>query len=183
MNETVSDQNHSSEKIEQRDSHERIVNRDLPYLAKKLKEEGVISAYNRKPFVIPTYEGGPALKIYPDLILYMPDKRKVAIEVANPKDPKRFIGEMLYSQLLGYHKKISAVIIYVIHTYKEKKKHARSFGEIQLLHEVFEHKTPLVAMSWTSDESILYNNLKILLTSKRLGLPKIQKLISKRGHH
>jgi len=82
------------------DSHSEIVTKVLPSLAEKLRGEGVISSYDRRPFRIQLFDDTPAFRINPDLVLYMPDERKVLIEVANPRDPKRFIGELLYPQIL-----------------------------------------------------------------------------------
>jgi len=82
------------------DSHSEIVTKVLPSLAEKLRGEGVISSYDRRPFMIQLFDDKPAFRINPDLVLYMPDERKVLIEVANPRDPKRFIGELLYPQIL-----------------------------------------------------------------------------------
>jgi len=71
-----------------------------------LEKEGIISSHNRRPFKIPLVKGWPPIKIIPNLVVHLPNGEKVLVEIANPRDPKRFLGEIVYPHLLRHHKKI-----------------------------------------------------------------------------
>lgn len=98
--------------------HKRIVDDILPQCAQKLKRDKVISGWDRHrkvKFRIQIGDSEPAT-IIPDLLVYLDSRRKrrVLVEVANPKDPKRYVGEMIYPHLLGSLREIEAAIILVL---------------------------------------------------------------------
>jgi len=142
------------------DLHGKIVDRVLPRFAEKLKREGIISNYDRKFFMIRLVKGWPVVRIDPDLVLYLYDKKKVLVEIANPKDPKRFIGEMVYAQLLGYFKQIAAVIIFVLHPVKGAQPPIRSTVQSMILHLILKKQIPSIVIGWSEDHA--YWNLKLL---------------------
>ena len=143
--------------------HGKIVREILPSFAEKLKKEGVISAYDRHAFTIPFLEGRTPLKIIPDLVIHLPNREKVLVEIANPRDPKRFLGEMVYPQFLGYYKKIAKAIIFVLHDRERQRIHDRGFAQITMLSEIFGKLTPSHIASWSRDEKTAYHNLKYIL--------------------
>jgi len=144
-------------------SHGKIVKETLPSFAERLEKEAVISAYDRHPFKIPLVEGWPPIKIIPDLVVYLPNGEKVLVEIANPRDPKRFLGEIVYPHLLRYHKKITKAIIFVLHDLEHQKIHDRSFSQIAILGFVFGGLAVGPIASWPRDEKTAYHNLKYLL--------------------
>ena len=107
--------------------HDQIVDEILPSFAQKLKVEKVISSYDRTPFKIQLFEDWTHFAIVPDLIVYLPTGEKVLVEVANPKEAKRLIGEMVYPRILGVLKMISAAIIFVLDSQANKKIQLRSW--------------------------------------------------------
>ena len=144
-------------------SHGKIVGEILPRFAEKLKKESVISAYDRHPFKIPFVESWPSIKIIPDLVIHLPNGEKVLVEIANPKDPKRFVGEIVYPQILGYYKEIVAAIVFVLHPQK-RKVHTRSMIQRMALAQFLRKQIPSVVASWPANEDVAYRNLKLLLT-------------------
>lgn len=68
--------------------HDKLVNDIFPKCAERLKEEGMISAsyVDTKQFEIFPLRHSDSIKIRPDLVLCLPDKRRFAVEVA--KSPK-----------------------------------------------------------------------------------------------
>jgi hypothetical protein len=148
------------------DLHRQIVSKVLPHFAERLKSEGVISDSNRRPFIIRLSEDWPPVKIVPDLVLCLPDKKKVLVEVANPKDPKRFMGEIVYSHLLGYYKEISAATIFVLHPNKYEKTHSR--GVIQKLtsSQILKKQMPSIVVSWSKNQDVVYKNLRLMLAQQ-----------------
>jgi len=152
------------DKVSKQESlHGKIVREILPSFAEKLKKEGVISAYDRHPFTISPIEDRPPIKIVPDLVIHLPNREKVLVEIANPRDPKRFLGEIVYPGLLRYHKKIAKAIIFVLHDRERQKIHDRGFGEIVILHQIFGKLTIGRITSWPPDEKTAYHNLKYIL--------------------
>jgi len=145
------------------DLHKAIVNRVLPCFAEKLKKEGVISAYDRQPFIFRWSEDWPSVRIDPDLVLHLPDGKKILVEVANPRDPKRFIGESVYPYLLGHFKRISAAIVFVLHIHYERA-HSRSFVQKTILSAILKTQMKSITISWSRNEEVNYKNLKSLLT-------------------
>lgn len=155
------------EDLTEKDLHRKIVNEILPHFADELKREGVISTYDRKPFMIPLAEDWPPFRIYPDLVLDIPDTGKVLVEITNPKDPKRFIGEIMYPQILGYRKEIVAAIIFVLRRRRQDLMHDRGFTQMMTLSDVFKRQIRTVKASWPTSEDVAYRNLKALLTHQR----------------
>jgi hypothetical protein len=153
----------SNENSKKEHSHTEIVRKILPRFADRLRREGVIESYDRKPFTIKIWDF-PPVRIIPDLILHLHDKAKVLIEIVNPKDPKRFMGEIAYPHLLKYHKGIKATIFFVLRYHQ--RKHDRGLGESLALSFVFKTSMPNVAISWPKrgHEENAYKNLKGFLT-------------------
>ncbi len=150
-----------SDKVSKQDrSHGKIVKEILPSFAEKLKEEAVISAYDHHPFKIPLVEGWPPITIVPDLVFHLPNGEKVLVEIVNPRDPKRFLGEIVYPHLLRHHKKIAKAIIFVIHDLEQQEIHDRGFGQIMLLNLVLEKLAVGTIASWPWDNETAYHNLK-----------------------
>src|SRR4030066_561744 len=106
--------------------HGTIVYEILPRLAEKLKQEGLISHYDRTQENIEILKDFPKIRINPDLILHTSNGKKILVEVANPKDPKRFIGEVIYPKMLLYRKKIMADLIFVLNPQEQGERHWRS---------------------------------------------------------
>jgi hypothetical protein len=152
--------------------HGEIVEKILPQFANALKKDGIISSYDRKTFKMPISEDVdthylPPLKIKPDCVLHLPDQRKVLVEIANPKDPKRFVGELIYAQLLGYHKEIDAVVIFVLQFPKDDKRPMRCIELRMALYDICEKQTHTHIITWNdSNREENYHNLKYFLTSK-----------------
>lgn len=149
--------------MEQKNLHEKIVRKILPSFAEKLKKEGVISSYNRTPFTISLLKDRPPIKIIPDLVIHLSDGKKVLVEIANPRDPKRFLGEIVYPHFLGYYKRIAKVIIFVLHDRKQQKIHDRGFDQKIMLTQIFGKLTHTIMASWTPDETTAYHNLRYIL--------------------
>jgi len=97
--------------------HDKIVGTILPNFAEKLKQEAVICSYDRKPFRISLFEDRPPIKIVPDLVIHLPDGKKVLVEIANPRDPKRFLGEMVYPRILPGLCMCMLIYIYILYLY------------------------------------------------------------------
>lgn len=147
---------------EQYSLHDKIVREILPNFAERLKKESVISAYDRHPFKIPLVENRPPIRIIPDLVMYLPNGEKVLVEIANPRESKRFVGEIVYPYILGYYKKIAKAIIFVLHDREHQKIHDRAFALKTMLNEIFGGASTFMA-SWPPDEITAYHNLKIRL--------------------
>jgi len=143
--------------------HEEIVKEVLPRFGERLREEGVISKHNRRRISIEFSEDWPPFRINPDRMLYCPDGRKILVEVANPRDLKRFMGEIVYPYVLGYYQKIDAAFIFVLGKEHEAS-HARSMIEKTILTQVVRKQVRSFAISWPNNENIAYRNLKYFLT-------------------
>lgn len=82
--------------------HDSIVEKTLPRFAENLKREGVISDYTREVLRVK----GVALPkerkftIKPDLLMILPDAKRFLVEIVNPKDPKRLMGELFVFNFL-----------------------------------------------------------------------------------
>ena len=124
--------------------HAKIVREILPRLAEELKKEAVISAYDCHPFTFSIVKDEPPIKIIPDLVIHLPNKEKVLIEIANPRDPKRFLGEIVCPQFLFYHKKITRGIIFVLHDIEHQKIHDRGFDQNIMLGQIFRERKPVL---------------------------------------
>ena len=143
--------------------HGKIVKEILPSFAQKLKKEAVISAYDRHPFTFSLVEDQPPIKIIPDLVIHLPNREKVLVQIANPRDPKRFLGEIIYPHFLGYYKTIAKVIIFVLHDREHQRIHDRGFYQKTMLSQILGKLTPTVMASWPQDEKTAYHNLKYIL--------------------
>jgi hypothetical protein len=157
-------------------SHKKIVKDILPCFANKLKKEGIISNYDRKPFNISVSEDvnthhWPLLRIIPDCVLYLLNKGKVLVEIVNPEgEPKRCIGELVYPYLLGYHKKIVAALVFMLPPLKGKANVRRVELNIEL-HKICEKQIPTQVWTWNpSCKDTNYHNLKEFLTKKVLPI-------------
>jgi len=89
----------------------------------------VISAYHldKEKFMISPFMDSDPIRIRPDLVFYLSDGRKVAVEVANPKSPKRFIGELISPHFLVYSKEVDTAIVFVL-PYGEDRKVQQIFN-------------------------------------------------------
>lgn len=151
--------------VKKRSLHKKIVKEVLPRFGERLKQEGVISNHNRRRISIQFSEDWPPLRINPDRMLYCPDKKKILVEVANPRDPKRFMGEILYPYVLEYYQKIDAAFIFVLGIEHEVL-HTRSMIEKTILAQILRKPIRSYAISWPNNEDIAYRNLKYFLTKR-----------------
>jgi hypothetical protein len=150
--------------------HHTIVNKILPRIAKKLKQEGSISDSNRKQFKIPVLEELEPFTITPDRVLQLPDGKKVLVEVANPTDPKRFIGELVYPKILTERKEIQAFFMFVLNP-EDRRKHTRSLTQTMIVSQLIgKYRYRLV--TWPNDEEAAYKWLKDFITG--LCKPNLQ---------
>ena len=151
-----------SETEMKQNSHENIVGEILPRIAQRLKDEAVISAYGHKPITIRIIKELPPIRIIPDLMIRLPNGQRVLVEVANPRDPKRFLGEIVYPQFLGYYHKIDKVIIFVLCDQKSQKTQDRGLHQKWMQTKVFGRQTHTIMMTW-SDENTVDHNLRVML--------------------
>jgi hypothetical protein len=142
------------------DLHAQIVGKTLLEFAERLREEHIISDYNHKSCAIQVFKEWQRVKIIPDIMLIMPSGDRILVEVANPRDPKRFIGELLYPRLLGYCGLISAVVMFMLDPVKQAGVQERVTQQSWMLADVFESKVPYVALPWAKSEEINYLNLE-----------------------
>ena len=152
------------------DLHTKSVSTTLPKFAKRLREEHTISDYNHKPCALQVFKEWRRVRIMPDLMLIMPSEDRILVEVANPRDPKRFIGELVYPRLLGYCGLISAVFMFVLYPAKQTGVQDRVMQQSWMLADVFESKVPYVAFPWAKSEEINYLNLESFI--KHTAFPK-----------
>jgi hypothetical protein len=156
--------------------HEEVVEVILPRFAENLKKEGVISDYNRKSFRV---EGVTLIKkhtfrIRPDLLLILPDRKRFLVEIVNPRDPKRFMGEVVCVQLLGLQKLIDAAIVFVLPLGPEPPSAPKKGIRLSLaalvtgLHQVINSKIPEMTISWSTNENS-YINLRAFILDRRLS--------------
>jgi hypothetical protein len=122
----------------------------------------MISGYDHKQEEIPISKDLPKIIIRPDLVLYMSNGNKALIEVANPKDPKRFIGEMIYPKILLYHKKITAALVFVL--YPEERKTQRSLVQILVLDKFLRMPKGSRIVTWPGEDAA-YNHLKAFIAA------------------
>lgn len=100
---------------EEESLHHKTVYKIFPEFAKKLKEEGMISKWDRDQFKIKLVKDWEPIRVNPDLTLHVPNRGKVVVEIVNPsRDPKRFIGELVYPHILGNLGKIQAAMFWVL---------------------------------------------------------------------
>ena len=143
--------------------HVHVVGKILPDFAERLKVEKVVSDYNRRPFMIRLFEEFPAIRILPDLVLVMPDGERVLVEVANPRDPKRFIGELVYPRLLSHCQLISAAVFFILSPSKQTQVDKRVLSQSWVAADIIKAKTVFIAYPWVESEDINFNNLKSFL--------------------
>jgi hypothetical protein len=111
------------------DLHKKIVCDILPRLAEKLKQEGIILGHDKKQIEIEDLLG---IRINPDRILHLSNGKNILVEVVNPQNPKRFIGELMYAKIRIHYKKIIAATFFVLYP-EEHGTHRRSLSQIQPL--------------------------------------------------
>lgn len=140
--------------------HDIIVDDILPRVSRRLKREGLILGYDRKQFTMLSFhEEGKPMRITPDLVLYHPNGDKILVEVANPRDPKRFLGEMVYPAILKHNDQIRASLVFVI---GDIGKHGRSLTERNILSKMLgSYSSRLV--SYPHNEDSVYRSLENLL--------------------
>lgn len=143
-------------------SHREIVDKILPRMAERLKREGLISAFDKKQFKIRLFKESEPIRVNPDLVLHSPDGDKFLIEVANPEKPKRFIGEIIYPQILGNFKEIKAFFMFVLEPQKR-----RSLTQITLFHQIFRKQTRSRFVSWPDDREVAYRWLREFIKGLR----------------
>ncbi|KYK37507.1 MAG: hypothetical protein AYK18_09835 [Theionarchaea archaeon DG-70] len=138
-------------KSEEESPHYKTVYRILPEFAKKLKDEGVISHYDRKQIKIELMKNWDPIKFNPDLVLHVPNRGKVVVEIVNPNgEPKRFMGELIYPHILGHLRRIQAAMLWVLHSKSGKSKRAAT-QQISL--ERFLKETiPATAYYWRASD-------------------------------
>jgi hypothetical protein len=149
--------------LKRKNLHDEIVVSTLPRFAKDLKQEGVISDYSKESFKVESREDFPPLLIKPDLVLILSDRKKFVVEMVNPKDPKRFMGELASVQLLGLHDLIHGAVVFLLPLSVEHPK-APAKGvrlwQSSRIGEVIRYEVPSVIISWSVKEEYNYNNLK-----------------------
>ena len=154
-----------SKRKKQTSLHRKVVTEILPRFAKKLKREGVISGYSREPLKISIFEHVPPYRFNPDLVLITLNGEKVLIEVANPRDPKRFLGELFYAQILGIHNQISMSVFFVLPHKGTYRLHERRLSIGKEIFETIKGGVAQFMISWiANDYANNYFNLKSSLT-------------------
>jgi hypothetical protein len=137
--------------------HDDIVDVILPRIAERLKKEGLISNYDKEQFEIPSFhEEVKGVTINPDLVLHHPNGDKILVEVANLKDPKRFVGEIVYPAILQKAQQIRASLVFVI---GDTKKHGRSLNERIVISDMLGPYSSRI-VSYPNDEDAAYRWLK-----------------------
>ena len=137
--------------------HYIIENVYLPRIAERLKKEGLISSYDKKQFSIPSFDKEiKFIKITPDLVLHRPNGDKILVEVANPEDPKRFVGELVYPAILKKDEQIRASLVFVI---GDIKKHGRSLTQRHIMSEMLGRYSSRF-VSYPDNEDAVYRWLK-----------------------
>jgi hypothetical protein len=157
--------------LKRKSLHQEIVEETLPRFAEHLQQEDVISGYNRKSFKIKSKESFPPFVIKPDLVLVLADKKRFLVEVVNPRDPKRLMGELACVQLLGFHNLIDAALVFLLPLGPEHvnapAKGVRLFQGGQIINDVIGSKVPSVIVSWSTREDFNYHNLKQFILNRR----------------
>lgn len=148
-----------------RESHDEIVKRILPRLAEKLKQEETILDHDKEQIKIKKLLG---IKINPDRILHLSNGKSILVEVVNPEEPKRFIGELIYAKILIHYKKIIAAMFFVLYP-QEQGTHRRSLSQIHALSFLRLPKGSRI-VTW-SGENAAYNHLKAFIKSTQYRKP------------
>lgn len=160
--------------------HQSIVEKTLPRYAENLKSEGVISDYTRKCFRVKgvTLLTKHEFIIKPDLLLILPDAKRFLVEIVNPKDPKRLMGEIACVQFLGSQKLIDAALVFLLPLGPEHPVAPNKGVRISLASTismgattgVIASKIPSMVTSWssgTSEEECNYGNLKSWIMDRK----------------
>lgn len=156
--------------------HYTIVYEILPRLAKKLKQDGLISDYDRKQEKIVMFSDSSPIRMNPDLILHTSNGKKILVEVASQKDPKRFIGELIYPKIILWRKNITAALIFVLQpkereTPKRRKLGVvRSLSQIHILHEFLGMPKGSMIVTWPGEDVVAYETMKRFV--KRFSSPR-----------
>jgi hypothetical protein len=114
-----------------RESHDKIVE-EIQLIAEKLKQEGIISDHDNKQKKIKISKDLAEIRIKPDRILHLSNGNNILVEVVNPEEPKRFIGELIYAKILIHYNKIEAAMFFVLYP-QEHRTHRRSLSQIHAL--------------------------------------------------
>jgi hypothetical protein len=136
------------------DLHKKIVGEILPRLAARLKKEGIISDHDNKQIKL---ENLPKFKIKPDHILHLSNGKKILVEVVNPDESKRFIGELEYAKILIHFQKITAALFFVLYP-ENQWRQERSLDQIHALSFLCLPKGSR-KVTWSSEEAA-YGHLK-----------------------
>lgn len=137
--------------------HYIIENDILPRIAERLKKEGLISSYDKKQFNIPSHDKEvKPITITPDLVLHHPNGDKILVEVANPEDPKRFVGELVYPAILKKYEQIRASLVFVI---GDIKRHGKRLTYRHIMSEML-GKYSSCFVSYPHNEDAVYRWLK-----------------------
>lgn len=149
--------------MKRKNLHDEIVKNILPRFAEKLKAEGLISKHNRALFTIKLFKDWEAIRIRPDRLLHLQDGRRVLVEIVNPKDPKRFIGEIIYAHMLKHCNTIFGAVFFVL-PHKHESIHKRMLGQHWALSDIMKTSSNSVTIKWSDSEDINYKNLKSQLS-------------------
>jgi len=145
--------------------HSSVVKKALRRFAERLKSEGSILDYDFRSFKFPLEDLRPFV-IKPDLAITLRNRKKVVVEVVNPRDPKRFLGELTYISLLYYYKKIIASLVFVLpckgEYYKRLEQRVVFGGMFRTFVFAPLAKPENLSMmtSWSKDEEASYGHLK-----------------------
>jgi uncharacterized protein YlzI (FlbEa/FlbD family) len=112
-----------------KDLHRKIVDEILPRLASKLKKEGIILDHDNEQIKIKNL---PKIRINPDRILHLSNGKNILVEIVNPEESKRFIGELVYAKILIQFQRITAALFLVLNPEKQGR-HERSLSQIHAL--------------------------------------------------
>jgi hypothetical protein len=143
--------------------HDRIVQKVLPKLAQELQKEKVISSYTRQSLKIETQETFserffPPFVIKPDLLLILPNNKRLLVEVVNPEEAKRFIGELVYAKILIHFQRITAALFFVLNP-ENQGRHERSLSQIHALSFLRLPKGSRI-VTWPGEDDKAYRTLK-----------------------
>jgi len=156
--------------LKRKNLHDEIVGSILPRFAKDLKQEGVISDYSKESFRVESHKDFPPLVIKPDIVLILPDRKKFEVEVVNPKDPKRLMGELASVQLLGLYDLIQGALVFLLPLSVEHPKAPAKgvrLSQSSRIDEVIRYEIPSVIVSWSVKEENNYSNLKGWILSRQ----------------
>lgn len=148
--------------------HGKIVNEVLPHVANMLQREGEILSYGNELLKVPLSADLPQFVVKPDLVLCLRSGKKLLVEVANPKDPKRFVGELVYLQLLGYYKLVVAAMVFVLPYEKQYEGiHTTRIFQTAPIKKIISRQIPCPVISWPHREEAVYSDLKYLCKNYR----------------